>query len=206
MTHPVTNIPTQTIAENLTATKEIFTTDRSMLDMTLEENGIATIDIDNRDDNDSSETASTVSNEDELDLARFAALNLGSPSDGTATEGSDSTTIVASSRWGNGNYQSGPYRERSSGPAISYISLPSPIPDESLYIELLQTVITAAREATIPTHNAPDQVRTSALAANHHRFRFHGFSKNERDYMIGAAGELYVSRPHKKKDLPVPDC
>lgn len=140
MTDPKSLIPTNTVAENLNATKDVFTTDPSLLDETLEENGIATVEIDNSDEIELSETASTISDEDDLGLNGFAALELGhgnetamsdsastvsgptdngrsavyTPAGSTEAGEPYSTTVSASSQHGHGGPRLQPHRQHSS--------------------------------------------------------------------------------------------
>lgn len=230
MTGPKTLISTNTTAGNLTAKKDVLTTDRSMLDASLEENGLATINIDNQDDNEHSDTALIASPER---LDGRTALNLGSgdgaaphvyPFDvSTATEDDVFTEYTPSrssvhtetfstvlSRSSHSSYSSPrqqPFDQESISSKLpfrppSFPVTPPRLPsDDTQYNELLRIVTDAARRGTVP--HAFDQVRSTALADSRQsfRFRFRGSSQIERDRKIGAAGELYVSSTSSVNDL-----
>jgi hypothetical protein len=236
MTDPQTLIREAISDKGIAATEHVFNAARTKLDETLEEDGIAAIDIENRDEPADSDTDSTnTDGEDEsvdahADPAvaiypaiatRSQEVTVQEPEGPTAFDEDDNnasdtsteemitpSTITISSTWQAGTASIAPIavpiRTRPSLQREDTVHLPEPpittpitaprvLYDDAQYSRLLEKVIRAARETALPRKNTLEESRFRGAGDDGRPLRISGTTRFERDFKVGAAGELFVS-------------
>lgn len=224
MTDPDTQMREAISDKSVAATEHVFNAPRSMLQETLEEDGIAEIDVENRDDTHWDDTdAESIADTDEgvaaLSQADFVAAaetqglmaqDLDGPGyleddDDTSAfsvEGMNtpSSPTTSNRRAANPSSQpiTVPIRTRpllTSPPTATPIARPSVSTNDTEYSNLLDYVVRAARGAPFPDWNEHGHVGFG-LPGNSRSVSISASSRFERNCKVGAAGELFVSQDY----------
>lgn len=209
MTHPITQISEGVSKDGVNATRDILLAPRSRITTALEDNGIATINIANIDE-DIPESESLTPRPAGYECARGSTADIqedseeeiiGTPISSVEIPPPRSHDSFASSRIRySGLSRPISLREDHFTPSVPSRT-PSPLtptrnvtPDQP-YVAVLDTIIIAARRGTIPSHGAFGMGQIYANLPNPEGLVDLGlqFSNQiERNCKIGAAGELYV--------------
>lgn len=217
MTDPITQIRGNISKKGLSATKDIFSTSLSRIELAMNENGIAIINIDNLDEvvpgdatvpttptRDREEMGSEERNIEEGDRSSTALMGLeDSDLDLDATP-TTSLTLSPVSRTSPQILQS----RQLSAASLPFRGLDSQRDrPHDLYIALLGKVIAAARSMTIDQSIlGTNSLRPGAPGLGYEPEYFcQAASKIERDCMIGAAGELFVFEILSNLPHPLPN-
>ncbi|KAI0424953.1 hypothetical protein F5Y09DRAFT_118782 [Xylaria sp. FL1042] len=198
MTHPTTQICDGIEGGAVNATRDVFLVPYAKLSEALEENGIATIDLENTDE---------ILPGSDLVLTPFGVSVEGIRNldihDEDATEYDGVSTPISGAESATASYNASSYSpERRSSvensftrvqiSSIEHPALPRDGTADSHYIATLSRAITAGRRDNIPVHGESNRERTSS---SRHEAVYLGLgspSQGERNYKVGAAGELYV--------------
>lgn len=216
MKHPVTQISEGASKDGVDVAKVILLTPRSLLTRALEDNGIATISV-----ADLNLDEDVLSDPETPTTPRAASEEASQTSTPNDEDGSDSdsdhriletpaSSVLSPPRSRHSASASGrntpfdfsrPPRTSSDDP---FVGSPTPEPATPAqpaarnphYVALLSEVIAAARTSNIPSRGASSTsyLQGSPLSTGdgtHYGLR--SVAKTERDCMVGAAGELYVS-------------
>jgi hypothetical protein len=212
MTNPLTNIPGYISKDGINATKDILLTPRSKLARALVDCGIATISIENVDEDEPPEaTVASIpirSREASSQVllrtsrAESQSSTFPTPASTEADVNWDDEDFGHEDGYENGYYLSSTVRSnfRSSGPSPSPSLFPRPVSPGSFetntrhYGTLLQKVVEAARISSIP-HFQPNSQDTVFITRDTSDWGLRSLSQLERDCKVGAAGELYVRPP-----------
>lgn len=208
MTNPLTNIPGYISKDGINATKDILLTPRSKLARALEDCGIATINVENVDEDEPPEaTVASIpirsreaSSQVLLRTSRAESQSSTFPTPASTEAGIDLDDEYDG--YDNGYYLSSTIRTnfRSSGPSPSPSLFPCPVSPGSFetntrhYGTLLQKVVEAARTSSIPPFQSNSQ-DTVFITRDTSDWGLRSLSQLERDCKVGAAGELYVRPP-----------
>lgn len=223
MTDPDTQVREAISAKSVAATEHVFNASRSMLEETLEEDGIAVIDIENRDDppDDDMDADSTVEADEDLAVAdhtdsvgasRSQELIVREQSEpgyfeddddasGYSVEGVNTpSTIATPSTWRAANVSSPPItiplRTRPS--LISQTPIASPItppnvPSDDVQYSSLLDYVVQAARAAAFPQFGEHGQVGFGLAGNNRAAHISASTQFERNCKVGAAGELFVS-------------
>ena len=214
MIDPATNIAEKSTKDGISAIKDVLLAPRSRMTIALDDNGIAPVTVENVDPEPETEMPNSEGE------GEYEVVDVGDDEEGTDDSLSaavSSLTVTSVPLGQQRRVNQAPvtsFRDAADiSPSSSRGSSPTALPRASLqrYTELLGTVISAARSSTFP-RNDPSEIRSARILHGSSHVVDHGlFNLNqlERDFRIGAAGELYVSawlinyRPSPAPPLPI---
>ncbi|KAH8901208.1 hypothetical protein GQ53DRAFT_707485 [Thozetella sp. PMI_491] len=211
MRNPTTLISEAISDQGVNAMRSVILAPRSIIDMALDDNGIAPIELENLDAEALSEPDSPATPRrasEENSVASTPSDQADSDSEVYSTLASSVASPEVSGRSADALSRNGYFsrpRHHLTSANSSHLLSPSSSPNparstqvgttDGQYRDLLTKVISTARRSPLPTYGEPDTSRSEAILSspnNSADWGLRSLSQIERDCKVGAAGELYV--------------